>query len=571
MYIKKLVISTPTSTIRSIDFKMGMNLIVDDTPLNDSKATGNNVGKTTVLKLIDFCLGAKAKYIYSDDEEKNKVYDIVKDFLIDNNVIITLLLSEDLNNPSAREVEIRRNFLTHKKAIREINGKAILTKDFEAKLEEIILPGKDVEKPTFRQVISHNIRYKDISINNTLKMLDSFTTDIEYETLYLYLLGCNNDEGEKKQLLATKIKQEEAFKKRLEKKQTKSAYEITLSLVEENIRKLNEKKALFNLNEDYEKDLEELNYIKYDLNKKSSHLSKLKIRKNLIDESITELRSSHAEIDLSVLKSLYDEATLNVSEIQRTFEDLISYHNNMIVEKIKFISRDLPNLESLIINAEHDINLLLEKEKMLSMKISKGNSFEELEKVIAELNNQYRQKGEYENIISQLNEVEDTTNNLSKEIDEIDKYIFSKDFTDKLDAQLKKFNMLFADISSQLYGEQYLLKYDISEKNGRSIYKFSSFNANFGDGKKQGEILCFDLAHIMFSIEEKIPTLKFLLNDKKELMHINQLIKVSSFVKKEEIQLIASILKDKLHEDVIANAHIAVELSQKSKLFMIEE
>jgi hypothetical protein len=37
------------------------------------------------------------------------------------------------------------------------------------------------------------------------------------------------------------------------------------------------------------------------------------------------------------------------------------------------------------------------------------------------------------------------------------------------------------------------------------------------------------------------------------------------------IQLVVSILKDKLPEGVIDKAHIAVELSQESKLFRIEE
>ena len=88
-------------------------------------------------------------------------------------------------------------------------------------------------------------------------------------------------------------------------------------------------------------------------------------------------------------------------------------------------------------------------------------------------------------------------------------------------------------------------------------------------GKKQGEILCFDLAYILFADEEKIPTLHFLLNDKKELMHDNQLFKVADFVKENEIQLVISMLKDKLPEGLIDNSNVVVELSQESKLFKI--
>ena len=73
MFIKKLIISNLTNIIREIDFCSGLNLIIDDTPIEDSKLTGNNVGKTTVLKLIDFCLGAKGDIIYTDTEDRKSV------------------------------------------------------------------------------------------------------------------------------------------------------------------------------------------------------------------------------------------------------------------------------------------------------------------------------------------------------------------------------------------------------------------------------------------------------------------------------------------------------------------
>jgi len=161
MYLKRLVISSPTKLIRNIEFKLGMNLIVDDTPVDDIKSTGNNVGKTTVLKLVDFCLGAKSNIIYTDTENRKEVYDVVKNFVFDEEIEITLTLADSLITSCGREVEIRRNFLSRKSVVREINGESVLDKDFEDELERHILPDKEVEKPTFRQVISHNIRYKN--------------------------------------------------------------------------------------------------------------------------------------------------------------------------------------------------------------------------------------------------------------------------------------------------------------------------------------------------------------------------------------------------------------------------
>ena len=68
-----------------------------------------------------------------------------------------------------------------------------------------------------------------------------------------------------------------------------------------------------------------------------------------------------------------------------------------------------------------------------------------------------------------------------------------------------------------------------------------------------------------------MPPLNFLLNDKKELMHDHQLIKVAEYVRNKNMQLVISILKDKLPEEALGTAHIVVKLSQNDRLFRIEQ
>lgn len=573
MYLKKLTIKTPTNVIREMDFKAGLNLIIDNTDDVSSKSTGNNVGKTTVLKLIDFCLGADANIIYTDTENNKDIYQEVKDYLMEKQVIIEMELIENIEDQNSKTIIIERNFLSRKKAIRKINGKDILEKDFNDELEKQIFPNINVKKPTFREIISHNIRYKDDSINKTLKTLNKFTKNVEYETLYLFLLGLERDDADKKQALTTKIAQEVKFKERLEKSKDKTTYELSLKMIEDQINELNIKKDTFNLNDSLEIDLEELNNVKYNINKVSSQISKMEIRKSLIKEAKAELENNISTIDINQLRILYKEVTLNIDTIQKTFEDLLNYHNKMIVEKIKFISHDLPELENKLQYAKTELNELLSEEKRLSEKISKGDTFEELEKVIEQLNEKYMTKGEYESAIAQITEVEENINTLNKQIDEIDNVLFSSEFENKLKAQLVKFNKCFSTVSKELYDESYALTYKVStnKKTGKSTYEFNSFNANMSSGKKQGEILCFDLAYLLFAEKENIPSLKFLLNDKKELMHDHQLIKVAEYVRNKNMQLVISILKDKLPEEALGTAHIVVKLSQNDRLFRIEQ
>jgi len=568
MFIKSLTITSGTKVIREIEFHKGLNLIVDE---SEHQITGNSVGKTTVLKLIDFCLGANPKHIYVDHETKKQEYKLVKDYLIQNKVLIILVLSADLDK-GTEDIIIERNFLARKEIVRTINGDSLTEDEFDLKLSSILFPEHLASKPTFRQIISHNIRYKDESINNTLKTLDRYTSDAEYESLYLFLFGCEFTKGNNKQEILTKIKQEDTYKNRLEKNQTKTAYETALSLINNDIEDLNKQKNSFNINENFEKDLDKLNQIKYEVNKISSTIGKLNIRKDLIRETEEELKSSKSDIDLHQLEIIYEQATSKVTSIQKSFSDLVSFHNKMIEEKVKFITKELPTLEKSISENNNILKRLLVEEKRIASEISKSDSFEELEKVIAELTEKYRKKGEYENVIQQLSEVNSNLKDFNNQLSEIDSELFSDSFEQVVKTQLNKFNIHFASISNELYGEQYAVKYDIiTNKKGQKLYKFSAFNANMSSGKKQGEISCFDIAYTLFADEENIPCLHFLLNDKKELMHDKQLVKISEFVNKNNIQFVASILKDKLPVELNKEEYFIVKLSQSEKLFRINE
>ncbi len=571
MFIKSLTISSEKEIIREIIFRKGINLIVDETINFDETETGNNVGKTTVLKLIDFCFGADAKIIYTDQENKKVTYILVKEFLEKNKIIITLILTENLDNENAEQIIIERNFLKGKNCLRRINEIEIQEKDFETELKKLFFPEHQNEKPTLRQIISHNIRYKDENINNTLKTLNRYTSDVEYETLYLFLFGCDFNNGNEKQKILSKLNQEFTFQKRLEKNQTKNAYETALSLIEKDIKELDNKKSNLNLNENFERDLDNLNKLKYQLNKLSSEINKLNIRRDLIKETQQELKASVSNINLNELHQIYQQTTKLVGNIQKTFDDLVKYHNLMLNEKVKFISKELPQLENEINNKNEQLKKLLKQEKELSNLIAKSDTFEDLQELINELNEKYRQKGEYENIIQQLNEVEANIKDFNEQLNFIDNELFSNEFEQIIKKQINKFNEQFSSISNKLYGEQYAIKYDkTTNKNNQKIYKFSAFNLNFSSGKKQGEISSFDIAYISFADKENIPCLHFLLNDKKELMHDNQLSKIAEIVNDNNIQFVASILKDKLPEELNKEEYFILKLSQSDKLFRIE-
>ena len=569
MYIKSLIISGEHGEIRHMDFHKGLNLIVDKTSRSEGEThTGNNVGKTTVLRLIDFCLGGDATALYQDPENKSEVNQDVKDFLNKEQVNITLILVDNLDVPG-RKVVIERNFLQRKARVYEVNGESLGSKkeDINATLLKYVFPTVKIPKPTFRQMISHNIRYEEGRLSNTLKTLGGYASDEDYETLYLYMFGCDYDQGEARTKILMQRDKEETFKRRLERTQTKGAFVAALNVVENEIQKLEEKKCSLNVNPDLECDLADLNGVKSKMNRAIGDLSSLQIRQGIIEDAQRNLDERHFEEDLEILGSIYRQASTFIPQMQRSFEELVAYHNQMLVSKSIFLSEELPKLEQSIAVLQQEINNLRTEEIKLQAKITASDTFADLEDIIGQLNNLYQQKGSFESSIDNIGVVERNIEDLNRQLKEIDDDLFSEQFHEQIDRQLAKFNTIFSEFSMRLYDEKYAIKCDPVEKKGKQVYKFAPIDVNFSSGKKQGEISCFDLAYTKFADIEGIPCLHFLLNDKKELVHGNQLNLIAQIANEEDIQFVASILEDKLTPQMRNKDYYVVELEETDKLF----
>ncbi|MFM7459047.1 MAG: DUF2326 domain-containing protein [bacterium] len=575
MFLKYLKIQRGAAVIRDIRFRKGINLIIDE---SNKKITGNGVGKTTVLKLIDFCFGAKKNIFWENPENKKQTHDLVKNYLTNSEkeILISLCLTDNLDEKDkSNEILIERNFSLRNKSLNRVNGTNYITEDsFKQALMKVFFPKAYQDKPTFRQIISHSIRYKDMSLNNTLKTLDPHTSDQEYEALHLFLFGCNVADSINKQNITEKIKQEEKFKKRLEENRTKSEIEISLSLVNDDIRKLDHKRNCLNINENFEKDLNALNQLQYRINGLSSKINQNQIRKSLILEAERDLDQDRFINDLQQLKAIYNQTKKNFSGLQKSFEDLVNYHNTMLSEKVLFIRKELPSLEEIIQKQESNLKSLLLEEASLAALIRRSDTYEQLEELVQELGEKYRQKGEYENLLKQLNEADSNLKEYRVQLGDIEKEQFSEEFKKIITSQVEKFTKHFAAISEELYGTRYALKCDVEpHRDGHNSYKFSTFvpeGPNTASGKKQGEISSFDIAYILFADVENIPCMHFILNDKKELMDDKQLVKIANLANNKNIQFIASILQDKLPEELNRNEYIILKLSEDDKLFKIE-
>ncbi len=573
MQLVELKIYNHEKEIRTIRFRKGMNFILDTTRSpSDELITGNNVGKTTTLALIDYCLGGGAQNIYADSETK-KNNEKVKEFLYDKKIIVSLSISSSVDDKNPEYI-LKRNFLNAKNKIMKINEVDFPNLDsYKNELKIILFPDFINPKPSFRQLIASKLRYKDERINNTIKFLNQNVTSFEYETLFLTLLGMPSEDSQDKDKIKKAINKELIYIKKLQSKQTKTEYETLLNATNKEISYLEDEKKSLKINENFLDDLTELNNCKYELNKNKREYSNLSIKLKLIEEVLEELRQQKTEIDTVELRDIYDETKkLNIA-VSIEFEKLVTFHNEMIKNKSDYISAEVPDINNRMKELKGNIDKLLLVEEDLINETSKYVSYQDIEEIISKLNTSHTNKGEYETYINQITDSEKTYEILSKQMDSLNEKLHSEEYKANLQKQIGKFNEFYNSISNQLYGEKFYLKYEIGKdrKTEKEYYKFDAFNENFGNGKKQGEIIAFDLSLILFSIDINIATPKFILNDKKELMDIKQLEILTSLLKPFDIQLVISILSDKLSTCLIEQKLNVLVLNENDKLFRIEQ
>lgn len=563
MFLKYLQIKKDEEIIRNIPFKKGINLIVDETSSGLKTSSGNSVGKTTVLRLIDYCLDGSGENLYIDPEFKTHNH-VIESFLKENNVVIKLVLVEDFDDEMSEQITIERNFLTYSKKIQRINNEDLQNKQFSKKLKELIFK-TDSEQPTFKQLKSKNIRDEKNKLINTIRVLaPNVVTDVTYEVLHLFWFGIDTNLSKDKLVRDRNI--EKRIQSRLRKENNLSQISQALIIINRRIEELIHQKNIFNVNENYEADFKKINDLRQKINQASTEISRLELRKELILESKKDLEDSFAKINTEQIRVLYARAKSLIPDIQKSFEDTLNFHNGMVDKKLKFITEELPSLIEEIRARGNSLSILLEQEKQLSEKLVKSGAIEDLQAIVKELNSFYEKKGHLE---EQKRSWEFSISNIKtieEDLAKINDDLYSKD--DLIQKRIAEFNVFFSDISARLDGVHSLLSAD----NPNGIYKFTIGNieGNPGTGGKKSQMASFDLAYIKFAESIDLPCLHFILQDQIENVHSNQITNLlTEIVSEVNCQYVLPVLRDKLPKDIDIASMEILSLSQQSKLFKI--
>ena len=574
MFLKRLVVSSfRLGIIRDIEFHIGVNLIVDRNTASKEQ-TGNGVGKTTVLRALDFCFGAEQLSFYTDPEFK-KENPVIKNYLIENEVEFCLTLTKDLNNNSASVIKIIRKITaeTNKtKVIAFINEEHYTkAKDFNEALKKVIYLDSAI-KPTIREIMGRVIRNTQDKMSNALKTI-KMGSNAQYETLNLFMFGFGNSQILDEKQSATKAyKLAKSDYEVITRHRSKNALEQAVAIINRDIEIQEELIANFQVADSYNDMLADLNQLKSKISECSITLSSLEFKKALNDKAILELEKSYESINPLDLQKLYLEATERLGNLNKEFTELLSFHNKMLVKKAEFIRKQMQPVLQEITKYKAELNYLLDIESGLLKSLSSHGTLADLQIMQKKLNSLFEEKGGLEAGLLQIQEMEDKLDILKVKFDNVSDKLKSK--LEDFNKRLALFNSYFSLYTKKLYQDEYILSYKDSA--GSFVFTIEPLGTlltlgNQGEGKKKAQVASLDFAYLSVQEFLEARTPRFIAHDGIEAIHVNQISKLFEIASGINGQYILAILKDKLEnvdQDFIDNS-VVLELGEDDKFFRL--
>lgn len=585
MYLKDIKIKDKNDfVIREVNFKKGVNIIKGVevvTSSEDSASSTNSIGKTTLLRCLDFCLLGKWNQFVFDKEFKNEKNITVFDFFKRSLPTFELGITKDLDSAVSPNWIISRSLVVNDKSKKDntyfsvenfINGNKVSEEVYSDKIKEILFDSTSAI-PRLRQLIPKFIRTSDHQISNIINYLNPMTSNSEYELLHLFLFDFQHTE-----LISSKITKEAELKnKTIEVKSLKDIVGIGAEEINDvRNNELKEQQDLydsFKIDDNYQHENDLLNIKQEELNYIAADITNIRLNIEVWHRRLKDLVESKTEIDSESIHYMYKEADMYNVALQKKYDETIAFHKSMLENEILFISNSiaksnskLTELDSIYIDTANQYSVLLEdlgKKGSLAEFTKIGNYINELTKEIAE-NEALINK--LENSKKELDSLKLEFEALVKDIDEL----ISSQFRRKLAV----FNGYFLEYSKDLSDNGYILATRVDKNQHVNLIPTSqNKDGHVGDGRKQTLVIAFDLAYTSFAKDTSIDIVRpsFFTQDKIEIVDKTMLDQLISLVNSVECQFIFPVINDKLEgltdfdED-----NVILCLSEDDKFFDIE-
>lgn len=484
-------------SFREVRFKPGFNVILAERVKESSdRDSRNGVGKTTLIEIIHFCLGAstsknkglRVKELENwtfilDLEIRGKDYSIYRNTLDVNRIKI----EGDVSDWPIKPV------FDHEEQKHIINKK-----DWNVLLGYLIfgIPNEDAAKkysPTFRSLISYFMR----------RAGDGFTSPFNHyprqrewdiQVNNAFLLGLNWEYAAEFQVLRDKERTLKELK-RAANEGLLSGYvgsigelEAERVRLEDEIAQLDEQLRTFKVHPQYLKIQEEANSLTREIHeiRNSSTINKQLL--SMYKESVV----SEKDVSIDKVKQVYEESGFLFSDkLVKKLDDVSGFHKKIIENRKDYLTTETGRIKREIEEQESRIKQLDEKKAGLMEILESHGALEEYNKLQQRGTKLKQQLEEVKNRKENLKKFEEGKSALKISREELFQNT-RRDYQERLpfvEKAIKKFNRN----SENLYNEPGILSINVTE----SGYKYNVEIKRAGsEGIGYMKIFCYDLTLI---------------------------------------------------------------------------
>ena len=104
---------------------------------------------------------------------------------------------------------------------------------------------------------------------------------------------------------------------------------------------LSEKRQKLSYMDTYREELDNKRKLTVKINEIQKNMQFLEFEIENIESSIRELSQEKKNVNFATLRAIYEEAKSYVPNLQKSYEDLVNFHNTMIQNRIDFIREQL--------------------------------------------------------------------------------------------------------------------------------------------------------------------------------------------------------------------------------------
>jgi len=506
-------IYSETKLFDEVEFRTGINIILGKYSRNREGRGPNGVGKSTLIRLIDFSFLSNESKGFFDINKYSflKEHSVTLEFNIDNDFYI---IKRDFSSPSIAYFGVKERSLVEydEVELRQILG----TKFFRIDDYDGYIDGS-----WFRSLMRFFIK-DDINRHyrkDPLNFIDPHLRESALLFYNLYLLGIPNKNAYEFDVIQGKIRKLKGTKKGLENKieedtgKTVIEYRTEILDLEEKVRFHQESLKKFRFLDNY-KNIEERLIELSDLISQ-----KLKFY-NALKRKLDEYQKSYElnlEVNLEQIKRLYSSINNDLSHfVKQTLDDVISFRREIADNRKKFLMKRETELNSAINNILDDISALEEERSKLYKLLQEKEALDSIMNTYEQLINEKTKIERNTSSIRNIQEIEKSIADL--EIEKSRTISYMMDDISKSRETIEKLISLFNDILRKaiLLDEPSIRGYfniEASSKRTLPVNVLINVPMHNALGQERFKILAYDLMVFFNIIETRPDSPYFLIHD----------------------------------------------------------